>query len=146
MSIRLMEATDVPIVAAIEEQLFSSTWAKEDFYHELFNNPFARYYVLEDDQLIKGYIGLWLMGDQCQITTIGVSCDEQGHGYGSQLIEKAIQKSLELHYKNVNLEVRVSNRKAIALYQKYEFKNVAVRKNYYENHEDAYLMIKELEG
>ena len=58
MSIRLMEATDIPIVAAIEEQLFSSPWAKEDFYHELFNNPFARYYVLEDDQLIKGYIGL----------------------------------------------------------------------------------------
>ena len=48
--------------------------------------------------------------------------------------------------KNVNLEVRVSNVKAIALYQKFGFKNVAVRKDTYSNGEDAYLMIKELEG
>ena len=29
---------------------------------------------------------------------------------------------------------------------KFGFKNVAVRKRYYSNGEDAYLMIKELEG
>lgn len=57
-----------------------------------------------------------------------------------------MKKSEELHYQNVNLEVRVSNVKAIALYQKFGFKNVAVRKRYYSNGEDAYLMIKELEG
>ena len=55
-------------------------------------------------------------------------------------------KGEELHYHNVNLEVRVSNVKAIALYQKFGFKNVAVRKRYYSNGEDAYLMIKKLEG
>ena len=60
--------------------------------------------------------------------------------------EYALEKSEELHYQNVNLEVRVSNVKAIALYQKFGFKNVAVRKRYYSNGEDAYLMIKELEG
>ena len=67
-------------------------------------------------------------------------------GCASQLMEYALEKSEELHYQNVNLEVRVSNVKAIALYQKFGFKNVAVRKRYYSNGEDAYLMIKELEG
>ena len=61
-------------------------------------------------------------------------------------MEYALEKSEELHYQNVNLEVRVSNVKAIALYQKFGFKNVSVRKRYYSNGEDAYLMIKELEG
>ena len=43
-------------------------------------------------------------------------------------------------------EFKTSNVKEIALYQKFGFKNVAVRKRYYSNGEDAYLMIKELEG
>ena len=46
----------------------------------------------------------------------------------------------------MSLEVRVSNDKAIALYKKNGFETVALRKNYYEdNHEDAYLMIKQME-
>lgn len=146
MSIRLMEQADLQVIASLEKELFLAPWNQDDFLNELTNNPFARYYVLEKKHLIKGYIGLWMMGDQCQITTIGVVQNEQNHGYGSQLMEKAIQKSQEFHYDNINLEVRVSNLKAIALYEKYGFKKVAVRKNYYENHEDAYLMIKELEG
>ena len=49
-------------------------------------------------------------------------------------------------YANINLEVRISNQKAIKLYEKCGFKIVAIRKNYYQdNHEDAYLMIKEME-
>ena len=80
------------------------------------------------------------------ITTIATDRHFQGQGCASQLMEYALEKSEELHYQNVNLEVRVSNVKAIALYQKFGFKNVAVRKRYYSNGEDAYLMIKELEG
>ena len=49
-------------------------------------------------------------------------------------------------YPNINLEVRVSNVKANCFISKFGFKNVAVRKRYYSNGEDAYLMIKELEG
>ncbi len=51
-----------------------------------------------------------------------------------------------LGYRNINLEVRISNQKAINLYKKYGFKIVTIRKNYYQdNHEDAYLMIKKME-
>ena len=95
---------------------------------------------------IIGYIGLWFLGDQCQITTIATDQKYQGQGYASQLMEYTLEKSEALHYQNVNLEVRVSNVKAIALYEKFGFKNVAIRKRYYSNGEDAYLMIKELEG
>ena len=48
---------------------------------------------------------------------------------------------------NVSLEVRVSNDKAIKLYEKNGFININTRKNYYDdNHEDAYLMVKPLGG
>ena len=89
----------------------------------------AGYYILEKENQIIGYIGLWFLGDQCQITTIATDRHFQGQGCASQLMEYALEKSEELHYQNVNLEVRVSNVKAIALYQKFGFKNVAVRKD-----------------
>ena len=134
MSIRKMELEDLRKVVELEHALFLSPWSEEDFSHELKENE------------IIGYIGLWFLGDQCQITTIATDQKYQGQGYASQLMEYTLEKSEALHYQNVNLEVRVSNVKAIALYEKFGFKNVAIRKRYYSNGEDAYLMIKELEG
>ena len=46
----------------------------------------------------------------------------------------------------ISLEVRVSNERAIRLYQKSGFIKAAVRKGYYENGEDADLMIRPLGG
>ena len=141
-----MKADDLKRIVELEKDLFLSPWNEEDFIHELKENPMAGYYILEKENQIIGYIGLWFLGDQCQITKIETDRHFQGQGCASQLMEYALEKSEELHYQNVNLEVRVSNVKAIALYQKFGFKNVAVRKRYYSNGEDAYLMIKELEG
>lgn len=145
MSIRTMEIADLDRIAQLEKELFSSFWSKEDFQYELEENPYAQYYVIEEKQTILGYVGLWMLGDQCQITTIGIDESYQGKGYASQLMEFVFKKCEELNYRNINLEVRVSNDKAIALYRKYGLKKVAVRKNYYADHEDAYLMIKEWE-
>ena len=72
----------------------------------------AGYYILEKENQIIGYIGLWFLGDQCQITTIATDRHFQGQGCASQLMEYALEKSEELHYQNVNLEVRVSNCKS----------------------------------
>ena len=146
MSIRLMKKGDLERIAQLEKELFQSPWSIADFQYELDNNPFAKYYVLEKERTLIGYIGLWLLDNQCQITTIGVDQMFQGNGYASQLMDFVFSQCKQSHCQNINLEVRVSNDKAIALYEKYGFKNVAVRKNYYADHEDAYLMIKELEG
>ena len=45
--------------------------------------------------------------------------------------------------KNITLEVRVSNDSAIALYESLGFIKVAKRKQYYQDGEDAHLMILE---
>lgn len=145
MSIRLMEQGDLERIAQLEKELFQSPWSIVDFQYEFDNNPFAKYYVLEIERTIIGYVGLWILDDQCQITTIGVDRLFQENGYGSQLMDFVFHLCQQSHCQNINLEVRISNDKAIALYKKYGFKNVAVRKNYYANHDDAYLMIKEWE-
>ena len=146
MLIRRMDLLDIDKIVALEQELFSSPWDKEAFYYELEKNAFSTILVLEDELEIIGYIGMWLLGDQTQITTLGIKKAYQGSGYDKKLMDKCEEITKTMGYANINLEVRISNQKAIKLYEKCGFKIVAIRKNYYQdNHEDAYLMIKEME-
>lgn len=55
------------------------------------------------------------------ITNVSVEKLFQGKGYAHFLLEKAICKSLELNFKEINLEVNTTNKKAIKLYLDYNF-------------------------
>ena len=71
LNIRKMSVEDVPKVFDIERDSFShSSWSIDAFYHEIENNEFATYFVIEFSDKIIGYVGLWLVVDQAQITTI----------------------------------------------------------------------------
>ena len=87
------------------------------------------------------------MYEQSQITTIGIDPHYQRRGLGRALLEAMIDFALQQDCQVMSLEVRISNQKALSLYQSLGFQTKAIRKNYYQdNHEDAYLMVKELEG
>lgn len=146
MLIRRMALQDIDKVVEIEKELFTTPWDKNALCYELEKNAFSTILILENDNEIVGYLGMWLLGDQTQITTLGIKKIYQQKGYSKLLMDKCVAITKEQGYQNINLEVRVSNFKAINLYKKYGFEIVATRKNYYQdNHEDAYLMIKEME-
>lgn len=141
MQIRTMELDDLDTIVLLEKELFVSNWSKEDFIYELKINPYAYYFVLEEDEII-GYCGLWKVDRTITITTLGIRKSQQGKGYSHILMDQVIDYSRGLDY--LTLEVRPSNFKAIALYKKYGLEIKAIRKDYYEDHEDAYLMVKEV--
>ncbi len=144
MHIREMTVDDIEYLELVEKDLFSSPWSKDDFIYEIKANPFAHLYVIEDTQMI-GYIDFWIMYEQATLANIGVRREYQRKGYASLLIEHMLDEVK--HCENVTLEVRVSNVSAINLYKKYGFEIQALRKDYYkDNHEDAYLMLKRMEG
>ena len=65
-------------------------------------------------------------------------------GIGSQLIQE-FEKNLPEYINDIFLEVRESNSPAIGLYEKYGFKKISIRKNFYSNpDENAVVMIKKL--
>lgn len=147
MLIRPMIEDDIPVIAALEKELFpNSPWNEQDFRFELSQSSISVNLVLEIEQQVVGYVGMWLLGDQSQITTLGVSKAYQQRGCARRLMEEAEQMTREKKYPRISLEVRVSNIPAISLYKRLGYKEVAVRKNYYQDtHEDAYLMLKEWE-
>lgn len=138
--IREMTTEDLDAVYAIELEAFkNSTWTKEAYTRELVMNQFAHYFVLELNGKIIGYIGIWLVIDQCQITTVAVDKTMRGKGLSHLLIQH-IKEYVKPQADIVSLEVRVNNTPAMALYERNGFKYGGVRKNYYGEGLDAHVM------
>jgi [ribosomal protein S18]-alanine N-acetyltransferase len=90
---------------------------------------------------IVGYAGLWLMTDEAHITTIAVDPNVQGFGIGELLLLGLIDRAQQIGARWLTLEVRVSNKVAQRLYEKYTFKEMGLRRRYYsDNNEDALVM------
>ena len=135
-----MVKEDVPAIFDIERVSFQqSSWTIDAFYHELEQNHFAHYFVMTYDEKIIGYIGLWIVVDQAQITTVAVAPEYRGYGLGQLLLNYAKNFASTIATM-MSLEVRENNHVAQHVYQKMGFEFGGKRKNYYGDGEDAYVM------
>ncbi len=91
---------------------------------------------------IAGFAGMWVMYEEAHITTIGVDPVYQGQGLGEVLLVALIEEAINRDANRISLEVRVSNRVAQRLYEKYAMAVQGVRPRYYtDNGEDAWVMV-----
>jgi len=145
--IRSMAINDLEAICTIENEAFSHPWTNEDFLSELNANPYANYYVLEENNQIIAYFGLWIIFEKAQITTIAVKSKFRGLKYSKVLMKFVNDLCIRNNVEQISLEVRISNIKAINLYEGFGFIKSGIRKDYYQdNHEDAYLMVKDYKG
>ena len=94
--------------------------------------------VISSNQLI-GFVELQGDLEETEIITLGIKKNFQNQGYGKQLINFIIKKN----YKNIFLEVSLSNLKALNFYKSLGFKKISIRKNYYrsvKNQNDAFIL------
>jgi ribosomal-protein-alanine N-acetyltransferase len=136
-----MNEQDIDDVLEIEQKSFATPWSREAFYNELTQNQFAVYVVLEEEEKVIGYCGVWIVVDEAHITNVAMLPDYRGRKLGEALMRKIIEVAVEMGAKTMTLEVRVSNFTAQSLYRKLGFQDGAIRKNYYtDNQEDALVM------
>ena len=100
---------------------------KEDFE----NNPYTKYLVYLKDEKVVGFLNYYLIYDRIEIVNFNVLENYQNLHIGSNLIERLIEVGNDKKLKNITLEVRIDNQKAIHIYEKYGFKKVSIRKKYY---------------
>ncbi|MDI9231380.1 ribosomal protein S18-alanine N-acetyltransferase [Staphylococcus caprae] len=140
LNIRKMNVEDVPQVFDIERESFNdSSWTIDAFYHEIEHNQFANYFVIEYDDKIIGYLGLWIVIDQAQITTVAIKEQFRGYGLG-QLLLKYVKNYASHTCEVMSLEVRLDNEVAQHVYKNLGFQYGGKRKNYYGEGEDALVM------
>lgn len=136
-----MQLTDLDVVMAIEPTIYPFPWSIGNFRDSL--NTGYSCWVLEEAQKMIGYVVLMLALDEAHILNISISRPAQGKGYGAALLNFIMQKAREHGALNIFLEVRVSNKVAINLYEKSGFNEMAIRPRYYPaeyGREDAMLM------
>lgn len=139
--IREMIAQDIDQVLLIEESSFATPWSRDAFKSELNENPYATYFVIEIEEGVVGYCGLWMVIDEAHITNIAILPEYRGNGLGELLFNYVLNRAKQRRVVSLSLEVRVSNIIAQKMYRKYGLVPGGIRKNYYtDNQEDALVM------
>lgn len=138
--LRVAQQSDLPAVLAIEQASFPLPWTETAFHSE-FGNPYSHIWVLEEQALAIGYICAWFIHDEGQIVNVAVLPEYRRSGFGSMLIQHVLREAKKQGIRSLSLEVRSSNQAALELYGKFGFQRVAVRKRYYENGEEALLLV-----
>lgn len=136
-----MRRLHLPAVLGIETQVYPQPWTRALFVNELGMRTTRAYHVARIGRGVVGYSGLMFIGDECHVTNIAVNPSWQGREIGTRLMLNAIEVAIQRGARHMTLEVRVTNSAAQALYRKFGFAPVGVRKNYYrESNEDALIM------
>lgn len=144
ISIQRMTQADIEEVVRLEKMCFSDPWSKSSFEHELINS-FSLPLVVKSGSRIVGYSCLWLIYEQMEIATIGVSPEFRRKGIGGMMMSWILKEAKRNGCTNIILSVRESNNAAINLYRKFGFVDLDRRKGYYRlPDEDAIVMIKPL--
>jgi ribosomal-protein-alanine N-acetyltransferase len=135
-----MTLRDLDEVLVIERASFSRPWTREMFVAELSENSRARFFVAETAHGLVGYVGGWVVLDDMQVVSLAVSPDARRRGIASRLLERLFESAGD-GLRRASLEVRRSNQAAIAMYERFGFRQAGLRVGYYdEPKEDALLM------
>ena len=119
----------------LNNEFLSFDYLKKEFD----NNPFAKFLILIENDELNGYLYYSEIYDRIEINQIEVLREERRKNIGSSLIEYLIENNKN----DITLEVRIDNYPAIGLYKKFGFKEVAIRKGYY-NGIDGILMERKI--
>lgn len=142
VSIRRMKASDVETVVKNDIIIFGETLGEEIIREHLQHQEMMHYFIMEalESEDFVGMMSLSVDLDKAQILNLYISKPYQGLGYAQKFMDYILAYLKEKQVVDLTLEVRKSNTRAIRFYQKYRFMDVAVRKHYYANGEDAFLM------
>lgn len=143
IKISAMTLPDLDSISDILTCEFDNFWNYNLFKSEL-ENKNSMYIVAKLNNQIVGFAGIWFSVDDIHITNIVVKKNCRNQKIGSLMLNNLIELCENRTQKSITLEVNSNNIPAQKLYQKFGFKNVGIRKKYYNNTEDAIIMTKTL--
>ena len=126
-------------IAKLESVIFDDAWSEASLQETLqydYNNALVR----EAGDAVTGYAIYSVIADTAELLRIAVDPEHRGQGIASSIMEEMLGKLDDSSADRIMLEVRSKNEGAIALYEKFGFKNIAARKDYYSNPVDDALI------
>jgi len=145
--IRKLRQEDLSQVAAIEKATQGLPWMDKIFY-DCFQAGYPSWVQEEGDKIIS-FVIVSFHGDECHLLNLGVHPHYQRQGFGTQMLEYVMHSAKQLGAMMIYLEVRESNERAIALYQKMHFAHIGTREDYYpayEGRENGLIYARDLDS
>ncbi len=136
--VRQLAYSDLPAVISIERRSFPAPWSLAMFVLELSKPSGICLAATEADEL-RGYLVCSRYDRVWHLMNVAVAPERRRRGIATRLISRLIEEGGgKLPF---TLEVRVSNREAISMYESLGFRSAGVRPRYYQdNGEDALIM------
>ena len=118
---------------------FDSFWNPSILKQELLCDN-SHFIVAKNEDEIIGFAGFKVLLEDADLMNIVVKKSYRNKGVGSLLLKNLMDLFFSFSLVSLYLEVNENNLPAIHLYQKFGFKKIDVRKNYYPNHQNAIIM------
>ena len=134
LELHVMTISDLDSIADLLESKFDDFWNYNILKEELQADN-SKYIVAKNSITgkILGFAGIKIILDDAEIMNIVTRKDFRNLGIGSKLLSYLIDICTSLNLNSIFLEVHENNKIAQNLYNKYGFKNIYLRKNYYNN-------------
>jgi ribosomal-protein-alanine N-acetyltransferase len=143
MELARMRLEDLPEVLAIENDVYPYPWTRGNFLDSMYSG-YETWVLREPSGMLAGYFLLMCAVDEAHLLNISVRRDLHGKGVGRKQLDKVMALAREKGMQSVLLEVRPSNLRALAMYERYGFSRIGIRRGYYPadegRREDAIVM------
>ena len=139
--IERMNLNHVLLLQNVLDSDFDDFWSINTLITEI-KNPNSYYIVATISSNIVGFAGVIQILDKMELNYIVTKKDKRNLGIASCLLDNLIQYANNKNIKSIELEVNEKNTSAIKLYEKFGFIKNGLRKKYYNNTDDAILMVK----
>ena len=141
LEIRKLSREDLDDITRLEREIFPNPWSRESLNFELTHRTNSVAYKILYENRIIAYCFSWIIIDEFHIGNFAVIKEFRRKGVGENFLRFIIDRGKELGASFFYLEVRKSNEAARKLYEKFGFKTMGVRREYYsDNKEDAIVM------
>jgi len=144
VDIRRLTIGDLSAIERIEQRVYPTPWSRSMFAGELAKPSSVSLGAFDEQGVLTGYLIVSRYVDAWHVMNIAVDLELRRLGVASRLLEVLFELTAGDTRRGYTLEVRVSNRSAIALYERFGFTTSGVRRGYYtDNREDARIMWKD---
>jgi len=141
LTLRPMTFADLDAVLENEVRSYAFPWTRGVFADCL--RSAYECWVLEHGATLLGHGVLSVGADEAHLLNLCIRRDRQGEGHGRALAHHMLDRAHLRGARLVILEVRPSNRVAVALYDSLGFREIGRRPDYYpadRGHEDAIVL------
>jgi ribosomal-protein-alanine N-acetyltransferase len=127
--LRPLCSEDLQAVLALEQSAYSHPWTLGNFRDALASGYWAQGLWLHDELL--GHVLAMPGVQETHLLNIAVTPRRQGQGWAQMMLDALALWSRRQGAQWLWLEVRESNQRALRVYERYGFRRVGLRKDYY---------------